>query len=384
MSLPSQTWYRRQRAKLAYRQGLTLVRQAAPAAAIAAFERAIAAHPEPSEVFVACGLCRHQMGDLAGALADLDGAIAADSTHARAYANRGLLRYEGGDQEGALDDWAEALRYRPAYADVHYSRALVYLSRQQHAAALENLNQALADNPNLAQAYLHRGNLRQLMGDRVGAVQDWELAVCNDFGLEQAKQQLSEAKQRAYDQQLTSLLKAVLVESDPDKLSIQVHHSGNRLDINIRRQLGTGINYFTLPDQIRPYLVPLQLAEVEKFQLCGYVADSTRPEWSQSYELYKGQPCPPSNWQIALSALLVFPPFGIPALVYAVHVKKYYQSGCYTEALRASKTVKGLCLAGSATFCFLALFPLGYAAFASMRELPPSLPQRVERSDNGP
>ncbi|MBE9080171.1 tetratricopeptide repeat protein [Romeria aff. gracilis LEGE 07310] len=384
MSLPSQTWYRRQRAKLAYRQSLTLVRQAAPAAAIAAFERAIADHPEPSEVLVDCGLCRRQLGDSAGALADFEHAIAADHTHARAYANRGLLRYENGDQDGALTDWAEALRYRPGYADVRYSRALVYLSRQDYAAALEDLDQALVDSPNLAQAYLHRGNLRQLMGDRVGAIQDWELAVCNDFGLEQAKQQLSEAKQTAYDQQLTHLLQPILAEPDPEKLNIQVHHSGNRLDITIRRQLGTGINYYTLPAQIRQRLVPLQLAEVEKFQLYGYVADSTRPEWSQSYGLYKGQPCPPSNWQMALSALLVFPPFGIPALIYAAHVKKYYQSGCYIESLRASKTVKGLCLAGSATLCFLAMFPLGYAAFASIRELPPSLPQRVERPNSGP
>jgi hypothetical protein len=61
---------------------------------------------------------------------------------------------------------------------------------------------------------------------------------------------------------------------------------------------------------------------------------------------------------------------GIPAFIQAAQVKTLYARGQYTEALRASRSVKGLCVAGSVALGFFTLLPLGYAAYDSMQKTP--------------
>ena len=243
------------------------------------------------------------------------------------------------------------------------------------------MNEAIAADPTLTLAYLQRGNLRHQLGDIPGAVADWEIAVCNDFTLESAKQKLATVKQNAYDAQLSEVLKAPLAAKG---LTVEVNHNDAQLDIHIHRQLGTGVNYFTLPRLIQQHLAPLHLSEVSRFKLIGHLAEVNRPEWSQSYDLYKHQPCPPSNWQPAISALFMFPPLGIPAFIQAARVKKLYDKGQYIESLRASKAVKRMCIAGSITLGSFILLPLAYAAFDSMKENPSfsvaEQPETVTRS----
>jgi tetratricopeptide (TPR) repeat protein len=412
-----QNWYRQQKARLAYRRGLSCARKAMHAQAIAAFTEALEASPaQAMEATVRRGLSRVEIKDVMGAIADFDSAILrgrgltnavisneldqnapdqnASSQHApdqnepaepnfelaQAHYHRGLLRQQMGNEAGALADWSAAIAHWPNYFEPCYQRALVYLSQGHHSQALEDLNAALTGNPTLSMAYLQRGNLRYQLGDIPAAVTDWELAVCNDFTLEAAKQKLATVQQNAHDAELSAVLKEPLAAKG---LTAQISHSGAQLAIHIYRQLGTGVNYYTLPDLIRKYLVPLHLAEVKKFRLIGHIANVNRPEWNQSYELYKGQPCPPSNWETAFSALVVFPPFGIPAFIQAAQVKTFYSRGQYIEALRASNSVRGFCVAGSVMLGFFTLLPLSYAAYDSMQETP-TLGSVVERPETLP
>ena len=216
-------------------------------------------------------------------------------------------------------------------------------------------------------AYFQRGNLRCQLGDMSGAAMDWELAVCNDFTLEAAKQKLEKIQQVAYDAKLSEVLAVPLAELN---LTAKVKFNDQKLEIHVHREVGTGISYYTLPDIIRQHLVPLHLAEVSHFQLIGRAGDVKRPDWNQVYDLYKGQPCPPSNWQAAISTIFLFPPFAIPAFLQAAQVQRAYSKGKYSEALRASKAVKGLCVASSVALGFFTLLPLGYAAYDSMKETP--------------
>ena len=294
-------------------------------------------------------------------------ALKADFRVAQAHHHRGMLRQQSGNEAGAFADWSAAIAYWPHYPEPHYQRALVHLGQGHYSQALIDLDEALTGNPTMSAVYMQRGNLRYQLGDIPGAVADWELAACNDFTLEAAKQKLATVQQNAYDDKLSAHLKEPLAAKG---LTAEVHHNGSRLDIHIYRQLGTGVNYYTLPNLIREHLVPLHLAEVKTFQLIGHLDEVNRPEWNQSYDLYKGQPCPPSNWQTAFSTLVVFPPFGIPAFIQAAKVKRFYQRGQYIEALSASKSIKGLCVAGSITLGFFTLLPLGYAAYDSMQETP--------------
>lgn len=369
-SVPS-NWYHQQIAKAVYRRGLTYASQADYKKAIAAFTKALGNHPQPAKVRLERGISHLKNNQLERAIADFEAIIQANNTTrftlAQAHHHRGLLRQQSGNEAGALADWSAAIAHCETYPEPHYQRALVSLSQGLHDQALVDLNDAIAANPTLMLAYLQRGNLRHQLGDIPGAVADWEIAVCNDFTLETAKQKLATIKQDAHDAQLSAVLQAPLAEKG---LTVEVNHNNSQLDIHVHRQLGTGVNYFTLPKLIQQHLAPLHLSEINRFRLIGHLADINHPEWNQSYELYKNQPCPPSNWQPAISALVTFPPLGIPAFIQAIRVKKLYESGQYIESVRASKAVKRFGMAGSITLSCFILFPLTYAAFDSMKENP--------------
>ncbi|MBE9059760.1 tetratricopeptide repeat protein [cf. Phormidesmis sp. LEGE 11477] len=388
--------YQQRVAKLIYRRGVTHLRHQSYGKAVAALTLAIEKGFVPSaQAQVMRGISQLQLGDTAGAIADFEVVInaAANSSEelskpessplelssqapaevsldiplAQAYHHRGQLRSQSGDAAGALADWSAAIAYWPRYPEPYYNRALAHLEQEKHRQALADFGSAIAADQTFAKAYLCRGNLRHQLGDTAGAIADWELAVCNDFTLEDAKQKLANSQQVAYDAELSDLLAAPLALKD---LSVKVQHSGAQLSVHIYRAVGTGVNYYTLPDLIREHLVPMQLSGVSHFQLVGHVEGIRRSEWNQSYDLYKGLPCPPSNWQAAFSALMLFPPFGIPAFIQAAQVKDFYKKGKYIEALSASKAVKGLCVAGGITLGFFTLLPLGYAAYDSMKEEP--------------
>lgn len=361
-----------------FRRGMSYAQQQGYQQAIAAFTQAIEKGYSPlAEAQVMRGIGYIKLKDTENAIADFEAVIAVAEAEtiaqennlstARAYHYRGRLRQQSGNEAGALADWSAAIAHCTHYPEPHYHRALVHLSQGLHTKALADFDAAIQADPTMAIAYLHRGNLRHQLGDIPGAATDWELAICNDFTLEAAKQKLESVQQAAYDAKLSEVLAVPLAEKG---LSVSVKHSGDQLEIHVQREVGTGISYYTLPDIIREHLVPLHLADVSRFQLIGRVGDVNRPDWRQSYELYKGQPCPPSNWQAAISTLFLFPPFAIPAFIQAAQVQNYYKKGKYIEALSASKAVKGLCIASSITLGFFTLLPLGYAAYDSMKETP--------------
>ncbi|MEL6488390.1 MAG: tetratricopeptide repeat protein [Cyanobacteria bacterium J06621_3] len=369
--------YQHQVAKLIYRHGVTYAQQRSYAQAIDAFTQAIEKGYQPlAKAQVMRGINRIARKDKAGAIADFETVINAAANdlepatsalrfaQAQAHFHRGVLRQQSGQEAAALADWSTAITCCATYAQPHFHRALVYSGQGQHQQALADFDAAITSDPTFAQAYFHRGNLRYQLGDMPGAVSDWELAVCNDFSLEAAKQKLETAVQANYDARLSQLLTEPLAAKD---LSVKVKRDGHTLEIHIHREVGTGVSYYTLPDLIRTHLVPLHLAEVTHFQLIGRAGDVKRPDWNQSYDLYKGQPCPKSNWEAAFSTLVLFPPFGIPAFIQASQVKRLYNKGRYVEALSASKAVKGLCVAGSIALGSFTLLPLGYAAYSSMK-----------------
>ena len=403
MALPLITSaYRQQAARLIYRRGLTHLRHQSYVRAAKAFSLAMQKGLSPAaKAQVMRGIARTHLNDAEGAIADFEAVIAAEQSLsledlpaqmasacplniplAQAYHHRAQFRQRSGDAAGALADWSAAIAHWPRYPEPYYYRAIAHFDQGEHRQALADFGSAIAADPTLAKAYLHRGNLRHQLGDTAGAAADWELAIRNDFTLEEARHKLANSQQAAYDAGLSDLLAASLASKH---LSVKVQHSNSRLIVHIYRAVGTGVSYYTLPDLIREHLVPLQLSGVNHFELIGHVEGIRRAEWTQSYDLYKGQPCPPSNWQAAFSALMLFPPFGIPAFIQAAQVKDLYKRGKYIEALSASKAVKGLCVAGSITLGFFTLLPLGYAAYDSMKEKPTfQISEQLIESDKTP
>ena len=355
-----QSWVQSQQGRYLLRRGKNLMQKGNITAAIAAFTEAISKHIKPEEAYIQRGLAHWKQDALEKALFDFAQAITLSPHDARPYTHRGLIRYQMNDEVGALEDWQVALQYRPNNAIVRYNRGLVYAQKQQYEAALADFDVALQKNPLLAEAYLHRGKVKQALGDISGAVEDWELALCNDLRLEEAHHLLVQLRQNTEEVILSNQFTDLL----PEGCSVTIEQKDALLTLSMHRIVGTPINYFKLPNTLRERLVELQLPGVRRFRLVANAGESSLCEWDHTYGIYDKAPCPPTHLRAALlTTLLLFPPFGIVALIYSAQVKQAYQRGDYPIAARASMAAKKLCLSSGAIMGLMLFFLASYGVY---------------------
>ncbi|NJL45840.1 MAG: tetratricopeptide repeat protein [Leptolyngbyaceae cyanobacterium SM2_3_12] len=372
-------WFLKQQARYCYRQALVQVRKGNLGVALETLPNALDHHPYPADIHVELGKTHWQQGSTEAALSHFTQAIQADPTNVKAYGNRGLLYYQRGETEKALTDWNQALKHQPDHVLIHFNRGLLYFHQQNYPAALADFDRAIANDPNLAEAYLHRGNVHEQLGDWAGAAHDWELALCNDLNLTQARLKLNQLQKAYQDYNLSQRLQAGL---GLEPLEIKAQHLEDEINIEVYRPLGVGINYFTLPDQVRALLLTWQLSEVRKFKLTARVKAQDVVEWQGSYGLFQGKPCPPARWQmVLLMAFVIFPPLGIPALVYAVNLRQAYQRGDYLTALRASKIIQSLCRTGGIISLTLATLVVGYGGYQRLQDSSPPALEPLSRPE---
>ncbi len=363
-------WFYRQQARYDYRRALVQLRKGNLDQALDSLSRALDHYPYPAQIHVELGIVHWQRGQIEAAIAAFSEAIALDPTQVRAYGNRGLLHSLQGQVAAALADWQQALEHQPGHALIHYNRGLLYLQQQDYAAALADFDQAIATDPNQAEAYLHRGNVYDQLGRQTEAVRDWELALCNDLNLEQARLKLNQILQASGDRALAEKLQVAL---DLDQITVVARQQASELTVELSRPVGVGINYFALPDQIRQVLISWQPLNLRTFQLIARVSGADqRPgvvEWQGRYPVFQGQSCPSAQWyRVLLTAFVIFPPLGIPALVYAINLKQAYQRGDYLTAVQASKTIKALCRAGGAISLTLVTLVAGYWGYQQLHD----------------
>ncbi|MGF1523112.1 MAG: tetratricopeptide repeat protein [Leptolyngbyaceae cyanobacterium] len=353
-------WVQSQQGRYLLRRGTNLMQKGNVTAAIAAFTEAISKHIKPEEAYIQRGLAHWKQESLELACSDFDKALALCPHNARAYGHRGLIRYQMKDEVGALEDWELALRYQPSYAIVRYNRGLVYAQKQQYEIALADFDIALTKNPLLAEAYLHRGKVKQQLGDTEGAVKDWELALCNDLRLEEAHHLITQLRQNTEDMTLSNQFTDLL----PEGCSVTIEQKEALLTLSLHRTVGTPINYFKLPNVLRERLVKLQPPGIRRFRLIAKAGESSLCEWDHTYGIYDKAPCPPTHLRAALlTTLLLFPPFGIVALVYSAQVKQAYKRGDYPIAARASQAAKKLCLSSGAIMGLMLFFLASYGVY---------------------
>ncbi|MEL6398113.1 MAG: tetratricopeptide repeat protein [Cyanobacteria bacterium J06626_4] len=344
MTRSLRTWVQRQQGRYLLRRGLNM-QQKNLDASIRLLTAALNSHQNPTEVLIRRGLAYFQQDTLEQARLDFDQAIALSPDDARAYGHRGLLRYQLSDVEGALADWESALNLKPHDATIRYHRGLVLAQQEQYANALADFDIALAQNPLLAEAYLHRGKVQQLLGNLPAAIQDWELALCNDLRLDEAYDLLAATR----EQTNTLSLQEQFADLLPENFSLSAEPQDKLLILTLHRPVGAPVNYFKLPNTLRDRLVELQLPTVRRFRLIAKAGDSSLSEWDHTYNIYDKAPCPPAHWRDAVATtLLLFPPFGVVALVLAAQVKPAYRRGDYPIAARTSQAVRKLCLSSGA------------------------------------
>ena len=123
------------------------------AAAIQAYERALALQPDFVEAGINLGALYVAEGRLEGAAAVLERALAGDPERVEALNNLGLIYREWGRLEEARDLYVKALQLQPSLAQAHFSLGLVYRGLGERDRAVEHLREALRLDPGIKEMY---------------------------------------------------------------------------------------------------------------------------------------------------------------------------------------------------------------------------------------
>lgn len=94
---------------------------------------------------------------------------------AGAYLHRGLIRsHSQEDFQGAIADFSKAIELNPNLAEAYNYRGTSYFWLEKYQQALDDYSQALRLDPNLTIAYYNRAYVRIELGDKKGAIADFQ------------------------------------------------------------------------------------------------------------------------------------------------------------------------------------------------------------------
>jgi tetratricopeptide (TPR) repeat protein len=113
-------------------------------------------------------------GDLDKAEKMIARALVYNPASADAYIFRGVLRNNQNRSCDALADYASAIERDPNASTAHYNRALIFLAQRQYREALADFSRAIELNPADAQSYQGRAQAYAALGDAANAAKDLE------------------------------------------------------------------------------------------------------------------------------------------------------------------------------------------------------------------
>ncbi|QSV71128.1 MAG: tetratricopeptide repeat protein [Aphanizomenon flos-aquae KM1D3_PB] len=156
-----------------YGKGLALGSSGKYPEAITAFEQAVQFQPDFVPAWYYLSIESNQLDK---ALAAINKAIQLQPNNPNLYNEklavlRDLKRYR---EAAAAINKAIELSPRAAF---YYNRGNVRDDLGDKQGAIEDYNQAIKFNPNLAQPYYNRGNVRNELGDKQGAIEDYNQAI---------------------------------------------------------------------------------------------------------------------------------------------------------------------------------------------------------------
>ncbi|NJO46276.1 MAG: tetratricopeptide repeat protein [Oscillatoriales cyanobacterium RM2_1_1] len=110
------------------------------------------------------------------AVADCSKAIELAGNDEKAYGNRGLAYSQLGQSDRAISDYTKATELNPNDAEAYSNRAAAYGTLENYNQAINDYIQAIRLKPDYAVAYAGRGNIRVKLGDKAGAISDFQKA----------------------------------------------------------------------------------------------------------------------------------------------------------------------------------------------------------------
>lgn len=132
------------------------------------------------------------LGDYKGAIEDFNIALSQDSELYLAYNNRGYANYQLGELDTALVDFNKAIELQADFMEAKLNVASARSKQLDYETAVSLLDEVIIENPSVGLLYLNRGLVRELLGNVIGACEDWNEAL--RLGEEQASEYLKECK----------------------------------------------------------------------------------------------------------------------------------------------------------------------------------------------
>ena len=149
------------------------------------YSKAIELDPTNAKYYFARAELKNLKREKASALKDYNKAIELDPNNAEYYYYRGKSKI-GYDNLGALKDYNKAIELAPNNAEYYYDRALFkVLTIKDYQGALADCTEAIKLDPTNSQYYFQRGNIKRILNDLDGAIEDLKMATRYnlDFGL---------------------------------------------------------------------------------------------------------------------------------------------------------------------------------------------------------
>jgi tetratricopeptide (TPR) repeat protein len=144
--------------------------------AIHLFTQAIDLKHDYSEAYISRGWTKYSFKDYQGAIEDINILITLDSKDANVLEERGVMQYFiMDDKKAAIDDLNQAILINPNCVRAYLSRALINDDDTQ--GAFEDYNNAIKIDPRSTAAYSYRASLKCQLKDYQGSIEDYSHAI---------------------------------------------------------------------------------------------------------------------------------------------------------------------------------------------------------------
>ena len=153
--------------------GLAIARPAQPRLAAASTATPAPAASGPAAELLQRGEAAFEAGDYAAAIAAYNAALALNPNFAEAYNDRGLAHFRRDENDLAIADYEHALALRPDYANALTNHAIAIFDRGDYDAVIAETSRAIELDPSNDRAFVFRGNAYQRKGDYAQALSDW-------------------------------------------------------------------------------------------------------------------------------------------------------------------------------------------------------------------